>query len=191
MTEGMLPEYGTFGTIKRPAGSGIETAAPSNAYPTSDGKWILVAANSDPLFARLAKTMGRPELTDDPKFIGNQARVKNRKELDDMIGAWTATMTAVEADKVLAEADIPSCQVYTVEDCANDPQYRHRGMVQEVPDPFFGSVLQTGIIPTVPEDPGRVRWTGPEIGAHTEEVLTSLLGLTADDVAGLRADGVV
>jgi crotonobetainyl-CoA:carnitine CoA-transferase CaiB-like acyl-CoA transferase len=191
MTEGMLPEYSVFDVVKHPAGSGIETAAPSNAYPTSDGKWILVAANSDPLFARLSKTMGRPELVDDAKFTGNQARVRNRKELDDMIGAWTATMTAVEADRVLSEADIPCCQVYTVADCAADPQYRHRGMVREVPDPYFGSVLQTGIVPIVPEDPGRVRWPGPEIGAHTEEVLSALLGLTAENVAALRAEGVV
>jgi formyl-CoA transferase len=135
--------------------------------------------------------MGRTELVDDPDFTGNQARVKNRTALDDMIGAWTATMTAVEADRVLSEADIPCCQVYTVADCAADPQYRHRGMVQEVDDPLFGTVLQTGIVPIVPEDPGRVRWPGPAIGAHTEAVLTSLLGLTADEVSALRAEGVV
>ena len=61
--------------------------APTNAYPTAVGKWILVAANSDPLFARLSRAMGRPELVDDPDFTGNQARVKNRTALDDMIGA--------------------------------------------------------------------------------------------------------
>ena len=191
MTEGMLPEYSVFGTIKQPAGSSIETASPTNAYPTSDGKWILVAANSDPLFARLSKTMNRPDLIDDPKYTGNQARVRNKPELDAIIGAWTATMTADEADQVLTEADVPSCLVYTVADCAEDPQYRHRGMVQEVADPFFGKMLQTGVIPGIPEDPGGIRWTGPGIGAHTDEVLTSLLGLSEADIAALRADGAV
>jgi crotonobetainyl-CoA:carnitine CoA-transferase CaiB-like acyl-CoA transferase len=191
MTEGMLPEYSVFGTIKQPAGSSIETAAPTNAYPTADGKWILVAANSDPLFARLSKTMNMPGMIDDPDYVGNQARVRHKPALDRLIGEWTATMTADEAEKVLADADIPSCLVYTVADCAADPQYRHREMVKEVEDPYFGTMLQTGIIPAIPEDPGRIRWTGPEIGAHTDEVLSSLLGMSVADIAALRAEGAV
>ena len=58
MMEGMLPEYGALGLVRQPTGSRIPTAAPSNAYPTADGKWILIAANSDPLFAKLAALMG-------------------------------------------------------------------------------------------------------------------------------------
>jgi crotonobetainyl-CoA:carnitine CoA-transferase CaiB-like acyl-CoA transferase len=59
LMEGMLPEYGALGTIRQPTGSRIPTAAPSSAYPSADGKWILIAANSDPLFARLASLIGR------------------------------------------------------------------------------------------------------------------------------------
>ena len=59
MMEGMLPEYSAFDTIRQPTGSRIPTAAPSNAYPSADGKWMLIAANSEPIFARLANLMGR------------------------------------------------------------------------------------------------------------------------------------
>ncbi len=191
MMEGMLPEYGVLGTVKEPTGSRIATAAPTSAYAASDGKWVLIAANSEPLFGRLSKTMDQPGLAEDPRFTGNQARVENVEELDKIIGAWTATFTADDLLAQLADADIPSSLVYTAADVAADPQYRHRGMVQEVPDPAFGSVLQAGIVPGVPEDPGRVRWPGPPLGVHTDEILGELLGMNNDDINVLRRDSVI
>jgi formyl-CoA transferase len=189
--EGMLPEYGALGVVRQPTGSRIPTAAPSNAYPTADGKWILVAANSDPLFARLARLIGQPDLANDPRFTGNQARVQHVDELDAIIGGWTKQKTAAEADRILSEADIPCTLVYTASECASDRQFRHRGMVREVEDPLFGRVLHAGIVPHIPESPGEVRWSGPRIGAHTDEVLRELLGLKPPEIAKLRAEGVV
>jgi crotonobetainyl-CoA:carnitine CoA-transferase CaiB-like acyl-CoA transferase len=191
MMEGMLPEYGALDIVKEPTGSRIATAAPTSAYAASDGKWVLIAANSEPLFGRLSKAMGQPGLAEDPRFTSNQARVENVEVLDDIIGQWTATLTAEALLKVLADADIPSSSVYTAADIASDPQYRHRKMVQEVDDPQFGKVLQAGIVPGVPEDPGKVRWPGPPLGAHTEEVLGGLLGMTEAEIEGLREGGVI
>ena len=191
LMEGMLPEYSALGVIREPTGSRIPTAAPSNAYPTKDGKWILIAANSEPLFGRLSRLMERPELIDDPRFKGNQARVAHVKELDAVIAAWTRRFAAAEADAILSKADIPCTLVYTAAECAADPQFRHRGMVREVEDPLFGSVLHAGVVPHVPENPGQVRWPGPPVGAHTEEVLSDLLGLRPQEIESLRAEGVV
>ena len=191
LMEGMLPEYSALGVIREPTGSRIPTAAPSNAYPTKDGKWILIAANSEPLFGRLARLMERPELIDDPRFKGNQARVAHVKELDAVIAAWTRRFAAAEADAILSKADIPCTLVYTAAECAADPQFRHRGMVREVEDPLFGSVLHAGVVPHVPENPGQVRWPGPPVGAHTEEVLSDLLGLRPQEIDSLRAEGVL
>jgi formyl-CoA transferase len=64
-------------------------------------------------------------------------------------------------------------------------------MVREVEDPLFGRVLHAGIVPHIPENPGEVRWPGPPIGAHTDEVLRELLGLKPPEIAKLRAEGVV
>jgi crotonobetainyl-CoA:carnitine CoA-transferase CaiB-like acyl-CoA transferase len=190
--EGLLPEYGALGAVRQPVGSRIPTAAPSNAYPTSDGKWILIAANSEPLFARLATLIGHPEITGDPRFQGNQARVRNIDALDQIIANWSKQHTAVEADRQLTEADIPCTQIYTAAECAADPQFRHRGMVREVEDAQFDRpILQAGIVPYVPENPGLVRWPGPPVGAHTEEVMGELLGLQPADIEGLRREGVI
>ena len=190
MLEGVLPEYGSLGKIREPAGSAIPTAAPSDAYPSADGKWVLIAANSDPLFRRLAEVIGQPALASDPRFLGNQQRCSNRRALDEAIGAWTIRYNAACIERMLEDADIPATRVYTIADCAADPQFRARGMVREVADPALGMVLHPGIVPAVPNDPGGVRWPGPSIGAHNEEVFGHLLGLSASEREQLEVNGI-
>ena len=187
MMEGMLPEYGALGKIKEPTGGGISTAAPTNAYPTSDGQWVLIAANSDPLFAKLAELMERPDLVDNLHYRGNRARVSNVMVLDALLSDWTRGFDAETLIEKLRLADIPSSRLYTAADCAADPQYRYRGMVRQVEDPNFGTVLHSGIVPHIPENPGAVRWTGPNIGQHT---MCCCAGLHPDD-AGRELTEVV
>jgi crotonobetainyl-CoA:carnitine CoA-transferase CaiB-like acyl-CoA transferase len=190
MMEGMLPEYGKLGKIKQPTGGGIATAAPSNAYPTADGAFILIAANSEPLFARLLALLGKPTLAVDPRFSSNPARVAHAIELDGIIGAWTAQRSASDAKTLLDEADIPNSKAYTAEDAARDPQFLFRGMVREVNDPMLGPVLHSGVVPHIPECPGEIRWPGPAIGQHSEEIL-ALAGYPPEDIAALKAAGVI
>ena len=190
MMEGMLPEYSVFGSVRHPIGSRIPTAAPSNAFPCSDGKWVLIAANSDPIFARLSALMGRTELAKDPRYTGNAARVQNVEELDRIIGEWTKGITAEDADRRLTEADIPCTLIYTAAECASDAQFRERGMVRDVDDPQFGKVLHVGVVPVVTDNPGTIRWTGPAIGAHTNEILGEI-GIEPSEIERLRKEGVL
>ena len=189
--EEMLPEYGVLGKIKQPAGSGIATAAPTNAYPTADGQWVLIAANSDPIFAKLMKVIGHPELIGAPGYSSNPERVVNVDRLDRVISNWSLRHTADELIAILDESDIPNTKAYTAADCAADPQYRARGMVREVADKHFGTVLQAGVVPHVRESPGTVRWPGPDIGEHNHEVLMELLGLERSEIEILEQDGVL
>lgn len=191
LMEGMLAEYGRLGTIRQPTGSAIPTAAPSNAYPSADGVWILIAANSDPLFARLAHLIGRPDLIERQHFAGNRQRVENAAELDAVIAEWTRRHAADDLTRRLNEHDIPNTRVYTAADCAADAQFRSRAMVQEVEDPLLGRLLHPGVVPHVPETPGAIRWTGPAVGAHTEEVLGEILGLSPAEISAFRAEGVI
>ncbi|NGN44608.1 CoA transferase [Mesorhizobium sp. CGMCC 1.15528] len=191
MMEGMLPEYGALGKVRQPTGSRIPTAAPSSAYPSSDGRWILIAANSEPLFAKLASLIRRPDLLEEPKFKGNRARVENVVELDAIITTWTSQLTIVELENRLTTADIPSTQVYSAAECATDPQFIHRGMVREVDDELLGRVLHTGIVPHISDNPGTIRWAGPSVGQHTNEILGEFLSLKPDDLASLRAEGTI
>jgi crotonobetainyl-CoA:carnitine CoA-transferase CaiB-like acyl-CoA transferase len=191
LMEGMLPEYGALRKIKQPTGGAIATAAPSNAYPTSDTGWVLIAANSEPLFAALATLMAQPALTTDPRFQGNRARVQNSAALDQLIADWTRSHTMSELEELLNRADIPNSRAYTAADVATDPQYLFRGMVRRVDDPALGRVLHTGIVPHIPESPGTVRWAGPEVGQHTDEILRELCGCNQSEIARLRAEGTI
>lgn len=191
MMEGMLPEYGALGKIKQPTGGAIATAAPSNAYPTADHEWILIAANSEPLFAKLLGLMGRDDLMGDDRFKGNAQRVRYAAELDTLISEWSRGFTAAVLSEKLASADIPASKVYTAEDIAHDAQYRARGMVREVEDPLLGTVLHPGIVPHFPGAPGCVRSTGPDIGADSEMLVRELLGYSEPQFAALKCSGVL
>ncbi len=189
MMEAMLPEYGKLGKIKQPTGGGIATAAPSNAYPAADGGFILIAANSEPLFARLTQVIGQPELASDTRFVDNPSRVGNAAVLDEIIGTWTRQHGLAELERLLTEADIPNTRVFTAADMAEDPQYLARGMVREIEDPNLGPLLHAGVVPHIPESPGSVRWTGPDIGQHTIEVLTEA-GFTEAEIEQFCMKGV-
>ena len=191
MMEGMLPEYGALGKIKQPTGGAIATAAPSNAYPTSDGSWLLIAANSEPLFTRLATLMGQPALAVDPQFMGNRARVQHVTVLDKLIADWTRLRTASELEELLNVAGVPNSRAYTAADVTTDPQYLFRGMVRPVDDPALGQILHSGIVPHVPESPGAVRWAGPDVGQHTDEILREVCGIDPPTIARLRAEGTI
>ncbi|MGB3794967.1 MAG: CoA transferase [Alteraurantiacibacter sp.] len=190
MMEAMLPEYGKLGKIKQPTGGGIATAAPSNAYPTADGNFVLIAANSEPLFKRLAQLLGKPELSEDPRFNGNRARVENAAILDQIISDWSSNFDARELQAMLDRSDIPASKTYTAADAAQDEQYRFRKMVREVQDPNLGEVLHTGIVPHIPESPGTIRWAGPDIGQHSAEILSDA-GYSPSEIDTLKGQGVI
>lgn len=192
LLEGCLPEYGKLGLVRQPTGSKLPTASPSNAYPSRDGAWVLIAANSNPLFAKLARLIGRPELAADPRFLGNHERVAHVTVLDRMIGDWTRQHDSAELVRLLAEAEIPATKIYTVADIAADAQFRARGMIQTVDDPRFGELLHPGVTPMVSgyDRAGGIRFPGVAVGANTDEVLGAI-GRTPDEIAALRRDKVV
>ncbi len=152
---------------------------------------MLIAANSEPLFAKLMALIGHAELIGAPGYASNPERVANVAHLDALIGEWSRQHDAADLVALLDAADIPNSKAYTAADCAADPQYRARGMVREVPDKYFGTVLQAGMVPHIPESPGEVRWTGPDLGEHNHEVLSELLGLEREAIEALEQEGVL
>jgi formyl-CoA transferase len=189
--EGTLPEYGATGHIREPSGGRISTAAPTNAFPTADGGWVLIAANSDALFRTLCELMERPDLADDPRYLDNRARCRNVDALEAEIAAWTRKHDARFLERRLAEADIPSSRVYTAADMAEDEQYKARDMVQWVEDPQLGRVLHPGTVPMFGASSRQVRWTGPGVGAHNHEIYGDLLGVDDAHLERLSRNGTI
>jgi formyl-CoA transferase len=192
MLEGCLPEYGYMDKVRQPHGSTIPTAAPSSAYPSRDGRWFVIGANSETLFARLCDIMERPDMKEDPRYADNPSRVKHMPALDAEIGAWTQRFTLEELEEKISGADIPSTRIYDVADIAADPQFRERGMVHPVHDARLGEVLHPGVVPMMQGGhAGGVRWAGPGIGEHNEDVLSGVLGLDAAEIERLRKEEVI
>ena len=193
LLEGILPEFGATGKIRQPAGSRLPAAVPSNAYPTADRRFILIGANSDPLFGRLCKLMAREDLIDDPKFRDNQSRVAHIEEIDSIIAAWSRQRDADGILTDLREVGIPSSKIYDAADIVADEQYRARQSVRSVPDPVHGQdILQPAPVPRFPGDnPEGIAWPGPTIGQHNAEIYGELLGITAERQKELAAAGVI
>ncbi len=134
LLQGALPEYVHAGHVARRSGNTLNSAAPSNVYPTRDGEWLAIGGNGQGIFRRLVTAMGAPELADDERFATNQARRRHVAVLDELIGAWTRTLDLAEADAVLAQAGVPAGPVMSVAQIVANPQFQTRNAVVYVCD---------------------------------------------------------
>lgn len=190
MMESMLPEYMMTGFVRERSGGALPGIAPSNTYPCRDGKYVVIGANNDSIFKRMMVMMGRHDLADDPGLANNAGRAQRVDELDRAVGEWTGQH---DLDSVLAkleQAQVPSGKIYSIKDIVADVHYRARDMMQEFSLKSGEKVVLPGIVPRLSESPGGTRWLGPELGAHTAEVLAAL-GYDAAQQAALKARGVI
>jgi formyl-CoA transferase len=192
LLESAVPEYDRLGIVRGPGGTSLKGVAPSNIFRSGDGKWVVIAANADNVFRRLCEALGRPELADDERFSTHLARGDHQEELDGIISAWAGERNADEIDRVLNDAGVICGPIYTIADIFEDEHFRAREMLVEHEDPEFGSYLGPGIVPKLSETPGEVRWSATwEHGSHNAEVFGKLLGLTEEELAELREEGVI
>ena len=188
--ESLLPEYNAFGAVRAPAGSALPGIAPTNAYLCSDGGYALIAGNGDSIYRRLMQAIGRDDLGKDAALSDNAGRVLRVAEIDEAIGAWTATRTVTEVLAVLDAASVPAGRIYTIADIAADPHYLARGMLQDTPMNDGSSMTLPGIIPKLSATPGSHRRNAPALGQDTDSVLKEL-GLTPEQIQGLKDKGIV
>ena len=189
MMESMLPEYGHDGYVRERAGSALPGIAPSNTYPCLGGKYVVIGANGDSIFKRMMRTIGRPDLADDPSLATNDGRVARADELDAAIAEWTARHELDEILAALEKAEVPSGRIYSIADIAADLHYRARGMIEKH---RLGTreLLLPGMVPKMSATPGETRWIGPRLGEHTDEVLRGA-GYADAEIAALRTRGAI
>jgi formyl-CoA transferase len=187
--ESLVPDYLAYGVNRERVGGRMEGIAPSNAYPCADGTSIIVAGNGDAIFQRYMQTIGRPDLAEDPELQSNAGRWQRREELDTSIGQWTILHDRDEALKLLDEAGVPSGPIYTAADICADEQYEARNMIQhfavDIGESEPKSVGFPGIVPVIGGASLPIRNVGPDLGQNTREVLSTVLGLSDDDIGAL------
>ncbi len=182
LMESLVPEHAMFGTVRERTGGALPGISPSNTYPTADGSFVVIAGNSDPIFRRLMRAIDRNDLADDAALATNPGRVLRNAELDAAITHWTSGLHIDAVLAALDAADVPAGRIYSAADIVADPHYRARGMLLETTLPDGQPITLPGIVPKLSATPGRMHWTGPALGEHTDQVLATL-GMTAASIA--------
>jgi formyl-CoA transferase len=192
MMESLVPDHLAYGVHRTRTGGRMDGIAPSNSYPCADGTSVIVAGNGDGIFRRLMTVIGRPDLGEDPALASNAGRWAQRDRLDDAIGSWTARLPRPAVLTALEEAGVPAGPVYTAADIVEDEQYRARNMIQYLPvDTGDGQPREIGfpgVVPVIGDVSLPVRSLGPDLGEHTAEVLSGLLGMDEGQI--MAATGV-
>lgn len=165
-------------------------AAPGNMFEARDGK-VYVHAGTDPLFARFAGILGRPELVDDPRFRSTADRMAHIEEAEALVAAWVAQRDAVDVERELSEGGIPCSRVLDMADAVSHPQLRAREMLVTVVHPELGEVVVPGIPVKLSATPGTVRMAPPTVGQHNRDVYCGVLGLSDEEFDNLRRDAVI
>jgi crotonobetainyl-CoA:carnitine CoA-transferase CaiB-like acyl-CoA transferase len=190
LLESVVPEYSGAGEVRQPSGSTITGIVPSNTYRCSDGKLVVIGANTKSMFERLMRTIGRDDLAEDERFSENPGRVAHEDLIDGAIADWAATFSMDDALAALEAAGIAAGPILNIEDMFNDPHYQARGAFEEVT--VDGETLHIpAIAPRLVDTPGRTDHPGPKLGEHTDAVLSELLGLDATEVQRLRDAGAL
>jgi len=190
MMESLITEFDKVGYIRERTGAILPNVAPSNVYKTGDGM-VLIAANQDTVFSRLAEAMGQPGLAQDPKYSTHGARGAHQVELDALVEQWTQTLTTRQVLDLMDQFGVPAGLIYRAPDMLDDPHFQARNAIVSVPHPDFGELKMQNVAPKLSETPGSIRSPSPALGQHNDEVYRELLGLTEERYAELKSAKVI
>ncbi len=190
LLEAVVPEFDGAGIVREPSGTTVTGIVPTNTYRCKDGKYIVIGANGDSIFQRLMDAVGKPEWATDARFSTNASRVAHEPEIDRLLADWCAANESTTLLRLLDQHRVPAGPIYSVEDMLSDRHFCDRGLFEKVT--INGEPLKLpAILPKLTGTPGGTEWAGPELGSHTQEVLTENLGLTEQQLAALKRQGVI
>ncbi|WP_082691122.1 CaiB/BaiF CoA-transferase family protein [Mycobacterium sp. GA-1199] len=177
------------GIDQEPLGVGSPAVAPYGAFPTRDGQTVVLGTTNDREWQRVAREIiDRPDLADDPRFATNPDRCAHREILEEAIGSWCAQRDLAEIQKIADDAGIGNSRYNLPSEVVAHPHLtaRDRWRTVATPKGDIRALRPPPVITGFEQPMGAV----PGLGQHTDAVLGEL-GLTAEDLAKLRADGVI
>jgi len=191
LLEAHFVAYDQLGVIAHRAGNGSTNVAPRNAYQTKEGDWVALSGSTQNIAMNVLRAIGREDLCEDERFSTNAARVKNRDELDRLIGDWIKARPKEEVIKVFREAKAVIGPMHNVAQTMSDPHFIERESFIRVDDPDLGSIRISNMIAKFSETPGVVKWTAPMSKGRDNDAVFKELGLTDADLAALREEGII
>jgi formyl-CoA transferase len=163
---------------------------PYQTVKTKDGD-IIVACGNDNLFTRFCQATNAPELLKDPRFATNGARVDNRDVLDELLIPIMAKKTTAEWVETLEAAGVPCGPINNLKEVFDNPQVKARGLRVELQHPKVGQVSVVRSPMRFSETPVEHALPPPLLGEHTDEVLAKTLEKSPEEIARLKAAGIV
>lgn len=188
--ENAVARYTINGEIPTPLGGIHPSITPFQGYQTADS-WIIAAAGTDQLFAKFCKVIGLENLSEDPRFVTNPLRTKNRGELNMILNPVMKTKTTAQWEKIFEEASIPYSPINNLQQICEDPHIRHRGMLVEIDQPVVGKMRIANSPIRLSETPGEVYAPAPLLGQHSEEVLREVLQYSQVEIDQLKESGII
>ncbi len=182
--------YDQLGVTQERTGNRSNNNAPRNTYKTKDSKWVAVSTSAQNIAERVMRLVGRPEFIDEPWFQKGSERAKHADELDEAVGNWISERTTDEVVEAFEEANAAITPIYDIEDIMQDPQYEALDSIISVEDPELGPIKMQNVLFRLSETPGEVKWSGPRLGEHNEEVYGKL-GMDKRRLEELAEKGVI
>lgn len=173
--------------IKR-MGLSHASIAPYDAYPTQDGQILIGVQNDRGWKTLVSDVFGRDDLVDHPRYATNVLRVQHRAEVDALMAEETRRFGTAELDDLLAKAGVPAAQLNDMKGLIAHPQLDARDRWREVGTE--AGPIRAVLPPMTFRDVEMRMGPVPALGQQTDDILTEL-GLTNEQVAGLRAAGIV
>lgn len=187
--ENAIARYEVTGEIPKPMGNRHPSIFPFESFEAKDGD-IMIAAGNDELWAKLCKAIGKEELADDPRFKTNQLRGENYSEMKKILDDVIKTKTVEEWIEILENAGIPCSPINTIDKVVRHPQVLARDMIVKVSHAVAGEIKMPGCPVKFASESPKIG-PAPILGEHTEEVLKEFLGIGGEELARLKASGVI
>lgn len=192
-TDELAPAYAMYGTVRERHGpTHNDFACPYGHFPTKDGKWIAIACATDKLFVRLTEAMGRTELASSGLYGEQKTRLENRHDVNEIVRDWCGSLTREEILQRCFATGAPAGPLNNIADIFGDRQFHARRNLVAIDEQDLGeTIVVPAVIPRLSETPGKIRHLGPKLGQHTEEILENLLGMSQEEISGLKNKRVI
>jgi crotonobetainyl-CoA:carnitine CoA-transferase CaiB-like acyl-CoA transferase len=182
--------FDLLGIVQEREGNRSINNAPRNTYRSRDGVWLSVSASSQNIAERVMRLVGRDDVIGEPWFATGRGRAAHANLLDDAVARWIGQRDAEEVVAAFRQAEAAITRINSIADVMSDPQYAALGSIASVEDSELGAIKMQNVIFRLSETPGSIRWTGPALGAHNEEVY-SRLGIDEQELIQLAEDGAI
>jgi len=185
-------DYFMNGRVATPRGTYHPAMSPHNIYPSEgDDAWVAIAVTSDQEWRSFCAAIGKPDIADQPAFADAVQRVRNRKELDGIVSAWTRQKTPRDAADALQAAGVAAEPVMNAHDHYFDPGFNHRKAWVEVEHPILGNITLPAVPWRLSDTPCKITNHAPTLGQHNGYVCRDLLGVPQERVDDLAAKKVL